>query len=327
MSTNTQKNIEDQEVDLSIIFKKINGFFQGISTSIFRAIQFVIKNIIIIGILFVIGAGLGFYLDKNEKTYDHQIIAQPNFGSTDYLFSKIDLLQSKIRERDTVFLKSIGIQESSKLLKIEINPIVDVNKFVNVNTDQNFELLKLMVENGDIKKIVEDKVINKNYSLYLISFSTSKLVSTKQIIEPLMHFLNTSIYYSRIQKEYVNNVLVKMKANDVIIAQIDGFLNSFSNTVNENSKSDKLVYYNENTQLNDVIQTKNKLIGEQGALRMNLVSLDKIIKEESSTLNIQNNQSINGKLKLVLPILLIFIFIFINFFVNFYKKQSAKSKQ
>jgi len=37
-------------------------------------------------------------------------------------------------------------------LKIEINPIVDVNKFVNVNSDQNFELLKLMVENGDIKK-------------------------------------------------------------------------------------------------------------------------------------------------------------------------------
>jgi len=326
MSTNTQKNIEDQEIDVSIVFKKINGFFQGISTSIFRGIQFVIKNIVVIGILFIIGAGLGFYLDKTEKKYDHQIIVQPNFGSTDYLFSKIDLLQSKIRERDTVFLKTIGILEPTKLLKIEINPIVDVNKFVNVNSDQNFELLKLMAENGDIKKIVEDKVINKNYSLYLISFSTDKLVTVKQIIDPVMKFLNTSSYYSKIQKEYVNNVMVKMKANDVIIAQIDGFLNSFSNTVNGNSKSDKLVYYNENTQLNDVIQTKNKLIGEQGALRMNLVSLDKIIKEESSTINILNNQLINGKLKLFLPIFFIFIFIFINFFINFYKKQLAKSK-
>jgi hypothetical protein len=326
MSTNTQKNIEDQEIDVSIVFKKINGFFQGISTSIFRGIQFIIKNIIVIGILFIIGAGLGIYLDKTEKKYDHQIIVQPNFGSTDYLFSKIDLIQSKIRERDTVFLKAIGILEPTKLLKIEINPIVDVNKFVNVNSDQNFELLKLMAENGDIKKIVEDKVINKNYSLYLISFSTDKLVTAKQVIDPLMKFLNTSSYYSKIQKEYVNNVMVKMKANDVIIAQIDGFLNSFSNTVNGNSKSDKLVYYNENTQLNDVIQTKNKLIGEQGALRMNLVSLDKIIKEESSTINILNNQLINGKLKLFLPIFFIFIFIFINFFINFYKKQLAKSK-
>ena len=150
MSTNTQKNIEDQEIDVSIVFKKINGFFQGISTSIFRGIQFVIKNIIVIGILFIIGAGLGIYLDKTEKKYDHQIIVQPNFGSTDYLFSKIDLIQSKIRERDTVFLKAIGILEPTKLLKIEINPIVDVNKFVNVNSDQNFELLKLMAENGDI---------------------------------------------------------------------------------------------------------------------------------------------------------------------------------
>jgi hypothetical protein len=38
------------------------------------------------------------------------------------------------------------------------------------------------------------------------------------------------------------------------------------------------VYYNENTQLNDVIQTKDKLIKEQGNLRLELVNADKIVK-------------------------------------------------
>jgi hypothetical protein len=49
--------------------------------------------------------------------------------------------------------------------------------------------------------------------------------------------------------------------------QIDAVLNGFSSSVNRNQQSDKLVYYNENTQLNDVIKTKEALIYRQGVLR------------------------------------------------------------
>ena len=111
--------------------------------------------------------------------------------------------------------------------------------------------------------------------------------------------------------------------------EIDGFLNNFTNKTDgsQNIKSDKLVYYNENTQLNDAIETKNKLISEKGDLRLKLVSADKIIKENSTTLNIENTKSINGKLKLIFPFLFTFIFILIHFFISFYKKQAEKAKQ
>lgn len=322
MSANTQKKIDDQEIDLSLISKGIGSFFQNLSNSIFRSIQFVIKHIIILGILFVIGVGLGLYFDQTYKNYDNQIIVTPNFGSTDYLYSKIDLIESRIKENDTAFLKSIGVQEPNKLTKIEVKPIIDIYRFINTNSEQNFELLKLMAEDGDIKKIVEERTTSKNYTFHTISFVTKKLTTDKKTIEPIMNFLNTSDFYTKVQKEQINNIKTKMSENDSIIAQIDGFLNSFSNTINGSPKSDKLVYYNENTQLNDVINTKNKLISEQGALRMDLVSLDKIIKENSSTTNIENNKSVNGKLKLILPLLFIFVYIFIHFFIGFYRKQA-----
>lgn len=325
MSEKNQKNQGEQEIDVSIIFQKISGVFQKINTSIFRSIQFVIKHILIIGILLLFGVGIGFYLDKNIKVYDNQIIVSPNFESTDYLYSKIDLIESKIKEKDTIFLKSIGVQEPDKLSRIQIKPIVDIYKFISNGSEKNFELLKLMAENGDITKIVEEKTTSKNYNYHLISFSTKKLTSNKKTIEPILKFLNNNNFYGKVQQENINNIKVKMKANEVIIAQIDGFLNSFSNTTNGNTKSDKLVYYNENTQLNDVIETKNKLITEQGNLRVDLVSLDKIIKDSSSTINIENTKSVNGKLKIVLPILFIFIFIFIHFFISFYKKQMEKT--
>ena len=324
MSTNSHNN-DNQEVDLTMISKGIGNFFQNINTSIFKAIQFSLKHKIIIGFLFVLGVGLGVYTDTTYKTYDHQIIVQPNFGSTDYLYSKIDLIESKIKESDTVFLKSIGIQNPSKLVKIEIKPIIDIYKFIN-NSDLNFELLKLIAEDGDIKKIVEEKATSKNYTYHIISFSTKKLTSTKKTIEPLLKFLNNSDFYTKIQKEYVANVHLKMKENDITIAQIDSFLNNFSNSTN-NPKSNNLVYYNENSPLNAVIETKGKLVIEQGNHRISLVGYDKIIKENSEIINIENNKSVNGKKKLVLPLLFIFLFIIVQYFISFYKKQLLKSRE
>jgi hypothetical protein len=323
MSINPHQS-DNQEVDLSMISKGIGNFFQSINNVIFLSIQFVIKHFVIIGILFAIGVSLGIYLDKTQKTYDHLIIVQPNFGSTDYLYSKIDLLESKIKERDTVFLKAIGIKDGSMLAKIEIKPIVDIYKFINQN-DQNFQLLKLMSEDSDIKKIVEDKPTSKNYTYHMILFKTKDLITTKGVIDPLMAYLNNSAFYAEIQKEFVKNEQLKIKYNEETLAQIDAFLNGISNP--SNPKGDKLVYYNENSPLNDVLKTKDKIILEQGYLRIDLVSLDKIIKESSQTINTQNNESINGKLKLILPILFVFFYIFIHFFIGFYRRQKLQRGQ
>jgi len=320
MATNYQENQDTREVDLSMISKKISSSIDGLNNFIFRAIQFVLKHIVILGVLFVLGAGIGIYLDKVSKSYDNQIIVRPNFGSTDYLYSRIELIDSKIKDNDTVFLKKLGIADPSKLVKISIKPIIDVYQFVNSNSEQNFQMLKLMAEDSDIKKIVEDNTTSKNYKYHLISFTTKKKTSYEKTIAPLLNFFNNNEFFRKIQKENVNNVHIKIKANDVIISQIDNFLNTFGDS---NMKSDKLVYYNE-TQLNDVIETKDKLINEQGYLRIELVSLDKIVKQVNIVLNSENKEAVNGKIKLILPIIFILIYLAIYSFSRFYKKQSLK---
>ena len=138
-----------------------------------------------------------------------------------------------------------------------------------------------------------------------------------------MNFLNSDKYYNRILNVEIQNLKIKMEADSGIIAQIDGFLSTFSNNL-QGPKSSNMVYYNENTQLNDVIQTKNNLITEQGKLRMDLANIDKIIKENSRTTNIINKEFINGKLKFILPIIFISLYLFGLAFFNFYKKQAKK---
>jgi hypothetical protein len=324
MSANLpQHNPEDQEIDLTQITKKIRSFFERINTLIFKCIRFFVKNAIVIVILLIVGVGLGFYLDENQKTYDHQIIVAPNFKSTDYLYSKIDLLTSKIAEKDTLFLKSIGIKKPLEVTKISIEPIVDVYKLVS-NNEQNFELLELMAQNGDLKTVVKESTTSKNYNYHTIVISTKGITNQNDIVKPILDYVNTSSYFGEVQKISVSNIQQKIKEKEGIIVQIDGILSEFSNGNANNNKSDKLIYYNENIQLNNIIKTKDSIVNVLGTLKIDLFNSRKIINENAISLNIKNNKSINGKRKVILPLLFISLFIFIHFFISFYRKQSLK---
>jgi len=321
MSSNSQ----DQELDLGKVFHKIGGSSQYLMNKIFDFIFFIKKKAKIIGVLFVLGIIAGFFLDKTVKVYNHEIIVAPNFGSVEYLYSKINLLNAKKKEKDTLFISSLGIKNVKEFNKIEIEPIIDVYKFIS-KKPENFDLIKLMAEDGSINKVVKDETTSKNYPYHLIKFTTTNSVDKVSIIDPLLKFLNDSEYYAMIQKQYFENTKIKMVENDSTITQINQLLNNF-NTSSSNQKNDKLVYYNENNQLSDIIKAKDELIIEQGNLKINLLNYDKIVKDISSTTNIFNTKGANGKLILILPILFVFMFLLFHWFRVFYKNQLQKRSQ
>jgi uncharacterized membrane protein YqhA len=330
MSTNT--NHDQEEIDLGQLFGKIGNFFSSIITSIFKGILFVQKNIILLTALIVLGAGLGYYLDSETKVYNHEVVVSPNFGSVDYLYNKINLINSRIKQRDTSFLKSIGIAEPKNIYRISIKPVIDIYSFVNedrgttvnnAQNTQNFELVKLLAEDGDINKVIKDSLTSRNYNHHKIVIVTDGFTTNSKSIEPILNYLNQSTFFKQIQKVYIDNLKNKIEKDMITINQIDALLNQFA-TASSNQKNSNLVYYNENTQLNDVIETKNNLIKNIGLQKTQLVSQNKIVKERSSTLNIQNTKGLNNKMKLVLPIVFIFGFIFLSLFISFYKTQKAK---
>jgi hypothetical protein len=321
MSTELPHTESDQEIDLMQVSHKINSFFKRINRQIFNGIQFFVRNWVIVLVLIVAGFGIGLFLDKTQKSYEHQIIVRPNFGSTDYLYTKVDLISSKIKEKDSVFFKNtLGISRFQNLNSIEIKPIADIYNFIK-DKPENFELIKLMAEDGDIKKVLEENTTSKNYTFHTVTIVTKKQTTDAALLKPLLKYFNTSDYYSKIQKEAYQNVQFKMSQNDTIIKQIDGILSNFSNATNKVNKSDKLLYNNENTQLNDIIKSKDALLTEQGIHRIELLTLDKIIKDSSTTINRSYIRFINGYLKFVLPIVFVLLFVFSHIFLSFYKKQ------
>lgn len=323
MSVPKDNNPDNSEIDLLTVFSKIGDFFEWINTFLFKIIRFFVKNIVIVTVLLVFGFIAGYFLEKVSSRFEQKIIVAPNFKSTEYLYNKIDFLSDKIALKDTVFLKSIGVQEPSDINFIKIEPIVDVYNLMNKD-GKNLELLQLMAQNGDIKSIVKETTTSKNYGLHTITIQTTELASTQNCVDPILNYLNSSAYFEALKNIYSQNIQNNIKSKEATIAQMDGIINHFSESFENRTKSEKLIYYNENLNLASIIRAKDSLSNEIGNLKIEQYSTDKIIKEKGFVLNIKDSKSFKGKLTFIVPLLFVGFFILISLFISFYRKQSLK---
>lgn len=318
MSTNSQ----DQEIDLGLVAKGIKNFFQGIINSIFDFIFFLKKKILLIISLFVIGLVLGYFLDKNGS-YTQDILVMPNFGSNEYLYKKIDFLNSRIIENDTAFFNSIGVSNSEIIGKIEIKAVNGVFQFVNQGgeTKQNFELIKLMAEEGNIQEIVKSDLASKNYYLHNITFKTSEKINQKDVIKPILDYLQDNNFYKIQQKIYQKNIDNKILFNDSLTIQIDNLLLNLSNNKGGN------VSFSEEKGISELINKKDQLITETQALNIQKHQFEEIIKVQNISINNINSKGLNNKMKLFLPFLFIIVYLIFHNFMLLYRKQIARSKE
>jgi hypothetical protein len=317
MSTNSQ----NQEIDLGQIGTGIKNLFNGIINSIFDFIFFVKKKIIVVVVLFVLGVVLGILLDK-KHSYIQKMILIPNFGSNEYLYNKISLLESKLKEKDVVFFKSIGINNIDEIGKFEIKPINGIYNFINSKENTlNFEFIRLMAEDGNIEKIIKDDVTSKNYYQHELVINTSRAFKKSELIDPILKYLQDSEHFNKLQTVYKKNVEEKIAFNNLLIKQIDDLVASYSQ-----NKPTSNVVISENSGLSEIINKKDEIIKENQYTMLHYIEYDKIIKDQSIVSNQINTSGTNNKMKLILPFLFVFLY-FVGFlFNNLYKKQLERIK-
>lgn len=328
MSTNSQ----DQEIDLGQIGKGIKNFFNGIVNSVFDFIFFLKKKTLIIGILFVTGIISGYLLDQKTKKFTSEVIVAPNLGGYDYLYAKVDLIKSKLKEGDITFFKSIGISKTDIILDIEVEPIIDIYTFVNTKTaivdktqsTQNFELMKLLAENEDINKVIKDEKTSKNYPHHKILITTTNKIKNNDVIDSILDYLNSDEYLNKILAITRENTFIKIKKNEEQILQVDKLISQISENLAKDKSASNLVYNNENSEINSLFILKNSLINEIAEQRITLENIKLYIKDISTTTNSINSKGINNKMKFLLPFIFVIIYLILYGFMSLYKKQLTR---
>lgn len=319
MNQNIQEQ-QSQEIDLNQISKKIGSGFNNLGYFFFNIIKFFFKHIVALILLLALGLAAGYYLNSVQKKYSHEIIVLPNFNSTRYLYSKVNLLNVKIKDGDTVFLESIGIKYPKKLKKIKIEAIIDPYEFVK-NSESNMELLKMLADDGSMDKVVNDEMTSMKYEYHKIIFNTQDLINRENMIDPIMNYLNDNIYYTSVQSKVVTNLKNRIIFTEQTLNQINVILDDFGTRGKNNGGESKLMYYNnENSQLDDILKTKDNVVIQLGNYKIELINTQQIIKELSVAANIKKESSV----PVMLPTLFVLLYIFIVSFVKFYKSQNAR---
>ena len=289
-------NSQSSEIEIGAFFKK----------AIYNFKIFLRKNILIIFLLIILGIITAYLFSPLLKSYESKVIVNPNYGSVDYLYNEIDLINSKISDKDTIFLNKIGV--TSNINKIEIKPIVNSYQFAG-ESESNFDLLKLFAEDGDINKVADDEKTSKNYKTHQIILTTKSSSVIPSNIDKLLKFLNKNEYYNQVRLIKIENEKARLGINNNTIEQINAVFSKVEKSTSSEANKN-LVYVNDNNQLNDLLVTKRELTKENEYIKLNELLSTNVIKKISESLNVQT-ESKGSLLKLLFPILFIGIFLFI----------------
>ena len=306
MATNT--TADNKDIDFGQLSLRVRRYISKTGDKVFDAIVFLKKYFIIVIILIIGGVAYGIYSQNEMERYKHEIIVKPNFGSIDYLYSEVENLGTKLGSPE--FAKTSGGTDPENYLNFEVEPVIDLFKVINnplgdeKDNDRSYQVFKILSENGDMEKILEEGPISRNYDYYKIIIFTKKPGTKQQITDPILKHLNSDTYFVQMQEDYKRNLEIKIAANDSIMRQIDAV---FDDIATLSSKSTNLMYYDE-SELYDVMRLKKRIINEQAINRIAQKDYDKIIKESSVVLNKTDIGIVARSLKYIYPILFVLFF-------------------
>ncbi|MFV0145072.1 hypothetical protein OBJ95_02495 [Empedobacter falsenii] len=303
-----------QEIDLIYLAKKIKQLFLTFCFLIVRFLKFLFKNKIIICLLIVIGAILGYYLDsKVKKEFKTEVVVIPNFESVDLLYAEVENFRTNLKanSQKNTYLKEV--------LYIDINPVENINSVLK--EPENLEIFKVLSENGqDISKTLSNDQIKKSYKYHLIVIRTSSDKNTQKIIDFLLNTINHKSYYKNRSKIALENQRQSKLQYEKSIDQINKILENLGS--GSLSGVGKDLNINNYDQLSNVIELKNFYTKELSKISMRLIEYQSAIYPIDISFNNRISQKLYQKNLIILPVIFITLFILFSYLKYFYLKYN-----
>jgi hypothetical protein len=318
------KKSMNEEIELSVFFQGFRNFCVNLLKLLFQVLSFYKKYAIVVIILLIGGAVGGYFMNQSfQKNYKNEIIVIPNYGSTEYLYGTIDMINSKIKNKDLAFFEKIKFPSSLQLNEISIQPVKDIYALVKQEKN-NIEVFKLLAEKGDLAKITSDLNTSQHFKFHKISIFRKGSSVNDNGISVLLDYLNQNQYYDEYGKVVVDNIKKKQVKNNEMIAQIDSLLTTFGKK--GNNTKEQGISINQNSQLNDLVLTKEAFFQDNKKLELDLIDSGKTIKDVSIINDIIEERLIASKI-ISLPLLLLALFsgFFLLRYIYTYLKRTAEA--
>lgn len=327
--TPANQNSSD-EIDLGQLFQLIGRGFNAVFRFFLRVFLYLKKNIFILIGLVVVGLAIGYGLNKIiSKKLKTEVIVKPQMESKNYLYDVINEIQANIKAKDTVFFKSIGIEEIDfSGLEVTINRVVEE---ATTETDtQYLELLQSFENTDAIADIVRAELQNKSSFNHRITFFFKNPSLGKTFANTVMEYINTNPYFDGLIEISRANATSRIEENQLLLKQVDEIITNYTSSLaakGNTSKSGRIVLDNqEQVNIADLFEYKNLLIRDIETKKLELVERT----EPVSVINFGKPQMVQtsffGKNIVLIPLVLLAIFFLVSFLIYLNNKSRTLSK-
>lgn len=318
-----------EEIDMRTVYGVFQSSYLKFKVLIYKTFRFIFRNIIWLAGVIIVGFIIGWILDDDLKNYEGTAIVHINFNSANIIYEEINLLNEKLKEGDTIFLKDHGFLYNTEALlsSIEIEPIVDFENILPRRIPINERYLQTIFEKSKFEDdLLTSDVFIPKYKKHRIKL-TSKIDETAVVFDALMKYLNSNELLNQIKDVSISSTKYMLEENRFTIKAIDSILISLGKTTPSNYRSDQ-IYINqfENTNFHLVLQEKSLLMEENKGLTTELLQKDFVVKLNNRPALITKTTVIQKK-KIILPLLAVFLFLLISSLRYFYVEGMKLEKR
>ncbi len=311
---------KNDEIDLIYFFSKLKEKVRRWVKLFFNVIDYTIRNWKIISVLIVLGIILGYFAQQNYKPAQKATaLIRVNFDSVGYVYSEIDLLNEKAKEKDSVFFTNIGLKgDTLEINKIEIKPQINLTEIISdyeIN-DRKLEGLLRNLEFDD-NEIKVHETFTSEYQYHKLEFSFSSSANN-ETLNKVIGYINRNEVLGELRDEIYKDFKTQLDNNKKSIDQINSVIDTYQTNESLASPSDQIFIVDKNFSIHILFERKLELQKINEGLNRLLVLAKDIILVVNKPIIIKENEGISGNKIIYYPTLLVFIFLFLSFLRHTY---------
>ena len=318
---------KSDDLDLGQVFQVLGRGFQSFFNGLLRTFLYIKKNILIIGILVIIGVAAGYFLNKwAPEKLKTEVIVKPNLDSKDYLYDVINEIKSNIQSKDAEFIKEIGVQASDlEGFEVLIEPLEAAS---TTKDDLKYlEVLQKFENNEKVGDIVRAQLADKEKFNHRIVFHYEEAASGKEVSMKLIDYINDNPYYLEMVSIARDNAMERLKEHEKLLVQINELITIYTrklSTEDSNSGVTQIsLQAEEQPNISDLIVRKAAVMRDMENKRLEIKQLEMPIK----VINFGKTQAVQksffGENVVLFPTILVILFLFFDS-IRYLNKRSKE---
>lgn len=247
MSTNSERPNQNEEVDLSTLFKLIGAafdrlfnFFNSIFKNTFLALVWIIflikKHIIVLFSALVLGYLIGIFItNTSDPEFESSVVIVQNYPSGQDLYSLVKYYNNLIKQKDLVALGQaleLDAETTASISYFEITPLIGGNNNLVVFNDFLLDIDTLATPKIEYNDFVEN-IEDNTYKYQKITIQSKLNRNYKPVFSKIIKSINTNPYFINEQKKDIIELTKTKEALESSLIKSDSLKNTYKRVLEQ----------------------------------------------------------------------------------------------